>query len=72
MNISMHAMSHGVFKKALTQLFSSWKKDRERQARSFDTSCGQRAVWRAGHAPFTSRSSSPVISRRLHGASGRS
>jgi hypothetical protein len=39
MNISMHAMSHGVFKKALTQLLYVMEKGTANaKARSFDTS----------------------------------
>src|SRR5215216_1392063 len=39
MNISMHAMSHGVFKKALTQLLLVMEKGvASAKARSFDTS----------------------------------
>ena len=46
MNTSMHAMSHGVFKKALTQLLFVMEKGvANAKARNFDTGCaGQRAA----------------------------
>jgi hypothetical protein len=53
MNISMHAMSHGVFKKALTQLLHVMEKGRREchSARIRYGRVGQCAA-RAGHAAF--------------------
>ena len=51
MKISMHAMSHDVFKKALTQLLHVMEKAvASAKARNFETECAGRCAARARHA----------------------
>jgi uncharacterized protein len=54
MNISMHAMSHGVFKRALTQLLHVMEKGvSNAKARSFDTNVLANARLAPDMLPFT-------------------
>jgi uncharacterized protein len=54
MNISMHAMSHGVFKRALTQLLHVMEKGvANAKARSFDTNVLANARLAPDMLPFT-------------------
>ena len=72
MNISMHAMSHGVFKKALTQLLHVMEKGvANAKARNFDTSVLVDLAARSRHAAV--READPAHQRfreELDGAPG--